>query len=125
MRRNPMPIIAMLGLVSPLFATPAAAANRTLTGTISVLGVQSTTQNIPEVVDIVLSAPLAATGCPGGTRGFEFDSRSVTDAQTRKNMLAALLGAKLAGASVTIVYDDGSTSCSVDGFAIPVSIQLS
>jgi hypothetical protein len=39
-------------------------------------------------------------------------------------MLSMLLGAKLTGANVTIVYDDGNTFCSTHGFAVPYSIQL-
>lgn len=124
MRRNSLMIAAIAGLMSPLLASSAYAAIRTLTGTITVLSVPSTVGNIPEVVDVVLDQPLAATGCSGGTRGFEFDSKSVTDAATRKNMLSVLLGARLAGATVTITYDDGSTFCSTNGFAVPYAITL-
>ena len=125
MRRNSLMLVMIMeALMLPLIAVPAHAAIQTLTGTISVLSTPSTTGNIPGVVDIVLNVSLPATGCPGGTRGFEFDSTSVTDAQTRNNMLALLAGAKFAGATVSILYDDGSANCSVHGFAVPYSIQL-
>ena len=124
MRKNSLMSMAIASLVSSLLATSAYATLRTQQGVITVLAVPSTVGNIPGVVDIVLDQPLAATGCPGGTRGFEFDSNSVTDADTRKGMLAVLVGAKLAGANVTIVYDDGNTFCSTHGFAVPYSIQL-
>jgi hypothetical protein len=124
MRKNSLMSMAIASLVSSLLATSAYATLRTQQGLITVLAVPSTVGNIPGVVDIVLDQPLAATGCPGGTRGFEFDSNSVTDADTRKNMLSMLLGAKLTGANVTIVYDDGNTFCSTHGFAVPYSIQL-
>jgi hypothetical protein len=124
MRRNPLMIVAIVSLVSPLVAMSADAAIRSQQGVITVLSTPSTVGNIPEVVDIVLDQPLAATGCPGGTRGFEFDSKSVTDAATRRNMLSVLLGAKLAGANITIVYDDGATFCSTNGFAVPYAVTL-
>jgi hypothetical protein len=124
MRRKSLMFATIAGLMSPVMASSACATIRQLTGVITVLGVQSTTGNIPEVVDIVMDQPLGATGCPSGTRGFEFDSVSVTDAQTRKNLLATLLGAKLAGVTVTINYDDGSANCSTHGFAVPYGITL-
>ena len=125
MRRNSLLLVTIMeALVLPLMAVPAHAAIQTLTGTITVLSTPSTTENIPGVVDIVLSVSLPATGCPGGTRGFEFDSNSVVDAQTRNNMLSLLIGAKLTGVAVSIVYDDGATYCSVHGFAVPYAIQL-
>jgi hypothetical protein len=124
MRRNSFMFVAIISLMSPVLASPAYATIRTLTGTITVLGVSSTTGNIPGTVDIVMDQPLAATGCPGGTRGFEFDSGSVTDAQTRTNMLSTLLGAKLAGVTINILYDDGSAHCSTNGFAVPYGINF-
>src|SRR5258708_10065820 len=100
------------------------AANAVLTGTITGLSVQSTEQAPPEVVDIVMSVRPPATGCPAGTAGFEFSPASVTDAQTRKNILAVLIAAKLAGTTITIVYDNAGAYCSVNGFAVPIAISL-
>jgi hypothetical protein len=101
------------------------AANAVITGTITTLGVQSTEQAPPEVVDIVLNVRPPATGCPGGTAGFEFSPASVTDAQTRKNMLTLLLAAKMSGSNITIVYDNAGAYCSVNGFAVPIGISIS
>ena len=119
-----MAVMALVGSIAATFATTAYGTIRSQTGMIVVLSVPSTTGNIPEVVDIVLDQPLAATACPAGTRGFEFDSNSVTDANTRKNMVSMLLGAKLSTVAVTILYDDAGTHCSTHGFTVPYSIEL-
>jgi hypothetical protein len=117
--------VALIGLTTFALHHPADAATAVLTGTVTTLGVQSTEQAPPEVVDIVLNVRPPVTGCPAGTAGFEFSPASVTDAQTRKNMFAVLLAAKLAGTSVTIVYDNAGAYCSVNGFAVPIAISIS
>jgi hypothetical protein len=117
-------LVSFMALATIGLHVSASAAIVTITGTIVGLGVQSTEQAPPEVVDIVLNVTPPTTGCPGGTAGFEFSPASVTDAQTRKNMLAVLLAAKVSGIAVKIVYDNAGAFCSVNGFAVPIAISF-
>jgi hypothetical protein len=75
----------------------------------------------PEVISFQVS-PMPNTGCPNGA-WFFFNTTAVTDAQTRKNMLATLMAAKLAGISVNVVYSN--TVCDAgSGYAIPIAIII-
>ena len=117
---------ALLAIAST-FTHPASAATVTLSGTVtylSVLGVNAS-QAVAEVVIFTLSNPPPMTGCPGGTNFFSFSAKSVTDANTRRNLLSSLLTAKTAGVTVTVSYDDAGAYCDIGpGYAAPYSIAM-
>jgi hypothetical protein len=117
--------------VLPFLAVPAHAVQiLNVSGTISTLSVAASTQNVNDTgqVDVQLSVALPGTSCPSSPSAptlLEFDSTSVPDAQTRNNMLAILLAAKLAGSTIAIAYDGSATAtCSPGGFPIPMYIFL-
>jgi hypothetical protein len=75
----------------------------------------------PEVISFQVS-PMPNTGCPSGS-WFYFTPTDISDAQTRKNMMATLLAAKLAGTSINVVYSN--TICDAgSGYAIPIAIII-
>lgn len=94
----------------------------TASGTVINLVLDSTAGGqAPEVVSFQVTN-MPNTGCPNGA-WFFFAPTSVTDAQTRKDMLATLLAAKLTGATVNIVYS--STVCDAgSGYAVPIAIIM-
>jgi hypothetical protein len=114
---------AFLVLPAVLLALPAFAKFQTVSGTVTLVIVNSTTSAPAETIDVKLSNMPAATGCTGNGY-FEFNATSVTDAQTRKDMLAALYTARTTGDTITIVYDDAGAFCSTFGYAVPVAIEL-
>ena len=75
----------------------------------------------PEVVSFQVSN-MPNTGCPAGG-WFLFTPSDVSDAQTRKNMLATLFAAKLTGVSINVVYSN--TVCDAAfGYAVPIAIIM-
>jgi hypothetical protein len=115
---------AVLVLPAILLALPAHAKFQTVSGTVTLVVVNSTTSAPAETVDVKLSNMPAVTGCTSGGGFFEFNATSVTDAQTRKNMVAALYEARATGATISIVYDDAGAFCSTFGYAVPVAVEF-
>jgi hypothetical protein len=111
--------LAFLGLS----AVSSAQGYSTVTGTLATVMVESTVGGLgAEIVSFKLTNQPTSTGC-ANSGYFIFSAADVTDANTRKNMLAALLAARVSGATVSIVY--GGTACdSQFGYAIPVAISL-
>ena len=99
-----------------------AQAYSTASGTVINLVLDSTAAGqSPEEVSFQITN-MPNTGCPAPS-WFFFTPTSVTDAQTRKDMLATLLAAKLTGATVNIVYSN--TVCDAgSGYAIPIAIIM-
>lgn len=96
--------------------------NSTVSGNVINLLIGSTIQaSEPEGIAFQI-ANMPNTGCSNGG-WFVINPAAVTDANTRKNLVATLLGAKLAGVSVNLVYS--STVCdSTSGYAIPIAIII-
>ena len=121
----PMRRAILPALLAPLalLCGPAQATYQTISGTITQIVVNSTTSAPAETIDFKLSSMPSATGC-SGNGFFEFNTTSVTDANTRKNMVAALYAARTSGATVSVVYDDSGKFCATFGYAVPVAIEL-
>jgi len=99
------------------------AADSTVTGTLASVGVESTVLGLgPEIATFVMTNQPTSTGCPSSIV-FMFTAADVTDSNTRKNMLATLLAARVSGASVTVVYS-GSYCDSQFGYPIPIAIGM-
>jgi len=115
-------IVSALVAVSVFGISMTAQAFPTASGPIVNLVVSSTAAGgAPEVISFQVS-PMPNTGCPTGT-WFFFNPTDITDAQTRKNMLATLMAAKMAGTSVNVVYSN--TICdAASGYAIPIAIII-
>jgi hypothetical protein len=116
--------LSALIAASILLCSPAQAAVQTITATVTLVIVNSTLNSTPmETVDFKLPSMPGSTGCTG-TGYFEFNAASVTDANTRKNMVAALYAARASGLTVSVVYDDSGRFCSTYGYAVPVAIEF-
>jgi hypothetical protein len=94
----------------------------TATGTVINLVVSSTAAGSgPEEISFQVSN-MPNTGCPSGG-WFLFRPSDISDAQTRKNLVATLFAAKLTGASINVVYSN--TICDAGyGYAIPIAIII-
>jgi hypothetical protein len=101
-------------------------AQRTITGTVTGMEVPTPKFGTPaETILFQLSNPPPATGCTLPTNGwFAFSPTTVTDAQTRKNLLATLLTAKATGVNVLVVYDDAGANCDPFGYPAPTVILV-
>ena len=119
MRRT---IVSALAALTVLGMSMTVQAFPTATGTVINLVVDSTAAgSAPEVISFQVTN-MPNTGCPSGS-WFFFTPTDVTDAQTRKNMLATLFAAKLTGATINVVYS--STICDAgSGYAIPIAIIM-
>ena len=121
-------ILSATMFAAALVAAPhVEAATQTVTGTIGSLFVQSTVTGAGRpagtIVFQISTAP-ASTGCAAGSGFFEYSATSVTDAETRSNMTAALLSAKTNSLTVTIIYDDAGAYCDSQGYAVPIDVVL-
>jgi hypothetical protein len=84
--------------------------NATVIGTVSTITQFGTALQFgPETVEFDL-ANQPTIGCPQGSH-FIFSPSSITDAQTRRNMLAILLHAKATGTQVEVAYDNSGGYC--------------
>jgi hypothetical protein len=120
--RAALVILAMLAVQSTANATIAV-----VTGTIVQLSINSNI-NTPatEIVifNLTTQPAAAATGCSAPASFFAFSASSVTDAATRRDMLAVLLAAKTAGVSVLVSYDNAGAYCDVTGYPAVYAIQM-
>ena len=97
-------IASGVGLVMPALATY----NATITGTISWVQQDSGVLMSPETTIFQLSnQPTVA--CP--LHYFGISPATVPDANTRRNMVAAILTAKATGATVEVAYDSTGAYC--------------
>jgi pectin methylesterase-like acyl-CoA thioesterase len=55
---------------------------------------------------------------------FAFNPTDITDAQTRKNMLAVLMSARTTGSAITVDWDDAGAYCDSSGFPIPMYVGM-
>jgi hypothetical protein len=115
-------VVSALVAVSVFGMSMTAQAFPTASGPVVNLVVSSTAAGgAPEVISFQVS-PMPNTGCPSGS-WFLFTPTDISDAQTRKNMLATLFAAKLSGTSVNVVYSN--TICDAgSGYAIPIAIII-
>jgi hypothetical protein len=119
----------VLALSSLACSAPSHAATTYVTGTISGLYVYSNVINAAETVLFVLSVGPITTGCSNGSGSgnptFSFDPADVSDAQSRKNMLAMLYAARTSGLPISVSYDNAGAHCDTQfGFAIPLVISM-
>jgi hypothetical protein len=116
-------VSAFVGLIAfGVSMTAPAQNNSTVSGNVINFLTGSTIQaSQPEGIAFQI-ANMPNTGCTNGG-WFVINPTAVPDANTRKNLVATLLGAKLAGVSVNVVYN--STVCdSTSGYAIPIAIII-
>ena len=115
-------LVSALAALTVLAVSMTAEAFPTATGTVVNLVVSSTAAGSPpEEISFQISN-MPNTGCPTGT-WFFFNPSDITDAQTRKNLVATLFAAKLTGASINVVYSN--TVCdAASGYAIPIAIIM-
>lgn len=109
MRPRLLPVLSVLagvGLSIPAQATY----NATAVGTIGAIQQMSTSlQYTAETTSFIISGQ-PSVSCANFQR-FVISPATVTDAQTRKNMIAILLTAKASGAQVTVAYDSSGGDC--------------
>jgi len=99
-----------VSLLVALVTMPAFAGyNATVHGTVNYIQQMSTSlpPNTSETLIFALSGQ-PALSCGSGFNAFIISPASVTDAQTRKNMIALLMLAKSTGAQIYIGYDSAS-----------------
>jgi hypothetical protein len=107
-----------------LLAGPVAATNRNITVTLNNVLVQNNLQQGAGTVTFHVSVVPAATGCTLNNGIFAFSAASVTDAESRRGMLAVLIAAQSQGTPVILVYDDAGRYCDPVGYAVPIAIGL-
>ena len=91
-----------------LAAVPAGAGyNATATGTVNFIQQMSPSMGTAESFIFAISGQPALT-CGSGFHYFIVSPNSITDPQTRKNMLAILMLAKGTGASIVVGYDSAT-----------------
>jgi hypothetical protein len=114
-----VPFILALGLISSAHATY----NATATGSVGTVQQIGTGLSYgPETVVFDLTNMPTATWC-SGFHNFAISPSSVTDAQTRKNMIAMLLSAKATGAQIQVGFDNTGGFCD-QGFMGIYFLQL-
>jgi|HubBroStandDraft_6_1064221.scaffolds.fasta_scaffold1051838_2 hypothetical protein len=100
--------------------------NSTVTGTLNFIQQMSTTMSYsPETVVFALTNQ-PTFSCGSGFSYFIISPNSVTDAQTRKNMMGLLMMAKSTGAQVIVGYDKASVqggSCD-QGYAMVYWLEV-
>jgi len=120
-------VLCLTTLVAAGLVLPARAGyNATVTGTVTFVQQMSTslTAYSPETVVFALSTQ-PTLSCGSGFNNFIISPNSVTDAQTRRNLVVLLLMAKSTGGQVVVGYDTGSApgnSCD-QGYPIVYWIQ--
>ena len=119
----------LLALSSFACSAPGRAAQTFVTGTVSGLYVYSNIVNAAETVLFTLSVGPITTGCSNGSGSgdatFSFDPADVSDAQSRKNMLAMLFSARTSGLPISVSYDNAGAHCDTQfGFVIPLNISM-
>ncbi len=135
MRQLAIPAAVLLFSLA-VFASPGYATPTSITGTVTQVFVDSTENNNPPETVFFKFQPAAGqqaltTGCrqgstttPGTAEFFEFEPASVTDAQTRKNMLTLLFAARTGGMTLEVAYDNAGAFCGTSGFAVPINLGL-
>ncbi len=114
MRRTMLTAVTlMLSLTTPLYA-----AQTSIVGTVILVGPYGN----PPGTFVFQLASQPTTGCPSNNL-FEVSPTSVTDPESRKNIFATLLSAKLTGNPVAVVYDTGAF-CDTMGFPAIYSLFL-
>ena len=78
----------------------------------------------PGTVTFHVSVVPAATGCSSNNGIFAFSAASVSDAESRRGMLAVLIAAQAQGAPIILVYDDAGRFCDPLGYAVPIALGL-
>jgi hypothetical protein len=122
-------------LMSLALSTSGYATGVSVTGTVTMVFVDSTvSNNPPETVFFKFQPPAVTaltTGCPQGSTTvagtaeiFEFEPASVTDAQTRKNMLTLLFAARTSGIPLQVAFDNAGAFCGTSGFAVPINLGM-
>ena len=98
--------IVIFGLTALLVHIPATATyNATVIGTISTLQQMGTNVGYTAETTTFSLTNQPSTLCSAGYRQFSISPATITDAQTRRNMIAMLLLAKASGASIQVAYD--------------------
>ena len=80
-----------------------------------------------ESVNFTMSFGPQVTGCtnPNQTNQvFVFNPTDISDAQTRKNMLALLMAARTSGTPITVDWDNSGAFCDAGGFPIPMAVGM-
>jgi hypothetical protein len=119
-------ISAILALSILMVSTPSQAKLIFLQGTVISLFV-SGAGSAAETVDFIMSFGAQTTGCtnPDATNQvFYFSPTDISDAQTRKNMLAVLIAARISGTPVTVDWDNAGANCDANGFPIPLFVGM-
>ena len=97
-------VLAAVGLWAPALATY----NATVSGTINIVQQDAGVLNTPETTIFQLSTQ-PTVACP--LHYFAISPATVPDAQTRKDLVAAILTAKASGATLEVGYDSTGAYC--------------
>jgi len=119
-------VSAILALSISMFSMPSQAKLVFLSGTVIGLFV-SGAGSPAETVDFIMSFGPQTTGCtnPDATNQvFFFNPTDISDAQTRKNMLALLMAARISGTPVTVDWDNAGANCDANGFPVPLYVGI-
>jgi hypothetical protein len=108
MRKISLLSLAVLACLGSMYAE--ATYNATAVGTIGFLQQSSPSVGATPETFIFTISPQPTVSC-GGFNYFIVSPNSVTDAQTRKNMIALLLTAKASGSQVEVAYDSTGGFC--------------
>ena len=115
--------LVLLGTLA--LSVTANATHQTIAGTVTGIEVDAPSFGAVQTIAFQLSNHPTATGCKGATNGwFSFSPTTVTDAQTRTNLLATLFAARISGINVLIVYDDAGANCDPFGYPAPYLILM-
>ena len=118
-------ISAMLALTILIFSVPSQAKLVFLSGTVLTVFVGGVARPAESVTFIMSFAP-QTTGCTnagGGNQVFVFDPTTITDAQTRKDILALIMASRTSGVPLTVDWDDAGAHCA-GGFPVPLNVGL-
>jgi hypothetical protein len=102
-------LVTLVGLCLSMSA--GATYNTTATGTIVSLSQPSSSLYAPESFIFTISNQPTPTVSCGGYNRFIISPATTADAQTRKNMVALLVAARVSGISVTVGYDSAGGGC--------------
>ena len=104
--------VLALAVLSSVTTLPAFAGRVQITGTVRTITQMGTNVGYSaETVAFSLANQPTTLTCTSGYVQFIFSPATVTDAQTRKNMLTILISAQARGTSVEVAYDDSNTYC--------------
>lgn len=113
-------VAAVLGVTFSLAA--GAAYNASASGTVT--HIQQEAPSLPSSAEtFVFQISNQPTGLCGPFNFFIISPASVTDAQTRKNLVAMVLMAKAMGSQITVAYDNTGASCDQQ-FPVVYYIQI-